>query len=78
MEDSGHAVVKQAEDKEDVVKTSKNYQEVIERVLHVLRGENEDGEGVTKESKDGDRNLLKILDMCFYCSLLTSSTPSIQ
>ena len=25
VEDSGHAVVKQAEDKEDVVKTSKNY-----------------------------------------------------
>ena len=35
-EDSGNAVVKNTEDKEDVVKAGEDYQEVVEGVLHVI------------------------------------------
>ena len=52
VEDSGHAVVKQTEDKEEIVKAGEDYEEVVERVLHILRGENVDGEAVAKEPKD--------------------------
>ena len=51
MEDSGHAVVKKTEDKEEIVKAGKDYKEVVERVLHILRGENVDGECVAKKSE---------------------------
>ena len=54
MEDSGHAVVKNTEDKEDVVKAGEDYQEVVEGVLHVIGGENVDGKGITKESKNSN------------------------
>ena len=57
VKDSGHAVVEQTEDKEEIVKACKDYEEVVERVLHILRGENVDGEDVAKESKDWNRNL---------------------
>ena len=36
VEDSDHAVVKQAEDKKDIIKAGKNYKEVVEGVLHVV------------------------------------------
>ena len=36
VEDSDHAVVKQTEDKEDIIKAGKNYKEVVEGVLHVI------------------------------------------
>ena len=42
VEDSGNAVVKNTEDKEDVVKAGEDYQEVVEGVLHVIGGENVD------------------------------------
>ena len=42
VEDSGNAVVKNTEDKEDVVKAGQDYQEVVEGVLHVIGGENVD------------------------------------
>ena len=42
VEDSGHAVVKQAKDKENIVKAGEDYQEVVERVLHITGGENVD------------------------------------
>ena len=57
VEDSDHAVVKQTEDKEDVIKTGKNYKEVVEGVLHVIWRENVDGECVPKESKESNRSL---------------------
>ena len=57
MEDSDHAVVKQTEDKEDVIKAGKNYKEVVEGVLHVIWRENVDGECVPKETKHSNRSL---------------------
>ena len=36
VEDSGHAVVKQAKDKENIVKAGEDYKEVVEGVLHVI------------------------------------------
>ena len=57
VEDSGHAVVKQTEDKEEIVKAGKDYKEVVKRVLHILRGENVDGEGVAEKSEDCNRDL---------------------
>ena len=57
MEDSDHAVVKQAEDKKDIIKAGKNYKEVVEGVLHVIWRENVDGECVPKESKQSNRSL---------------------
>ena len=57
VEDSGHAVVKQAEHKEDIVTAGEDYKEVVEGVLHVIRREDVDGEGVAKESKNSNRDL---------------------
>ena len=36
VEDSGHAVVKQAKDKENIVKAGEDYKEVVEGVLHII------------------------------------------
>ena len=57
MEDSGHAVVKQAKDKENIVKAGEDYKEVVEGVLHIIWREDVDGEGVAQESKDCNRDL---------------------
>ena len=57
VEDSDHAVVKQTEDKKDIIKSRKNYKEVVEGVLYVIWRENVDGECVPKESKHSNRSL---------------------
>ena len=69
MKDSGHAVVKQTEDKEEIVKAGKDNKEVVKRVLHILRGENVDGEGVAEKSEDCNRDLKKIKILREYIHL---------
>ena len=48
VEDSSETVVKDAEYQEDVVEAGKSYEEVVEGVLHVLRGQDVDRESVAK------------------------------
>ena len=57
MEDSGNAVVKQAEHKEDIVTAGEDYKEVVEGVLHIVWREDVDREGVAQKSKDCNRDL---------------------
>ena len=52
-----HAVVEETEGEEKVVKAGEHDQEVVERVFHVLRGENVDGETVAKEAEHADGDL---------------------
>ena len=54
-----HAVVEQTEGEEEVVEAGKHDQEVVEGVLHVLRGENVDGEAVTEDAKNPNNHLCR-------------------
>ena len=57
MKDPRHAVVEQTDGEEEVVEAGEHDQEVVERVLHVLRGEDVDGEAVTEEAEHADSDL---------------------
>ena len=57
MKHPRHAVVEETEGEEEVVKAGEHDQEVVEGVLHVLRGEDVDGEAVAKEAEHADSNL---------------------
>ena len=53
----GNAVIQKAEDEEEVIKAGEDNEEVVEGVLHVLRGEDVDGEAVTEEAEHADSDL---------------------
>ena len=57
MKHPRHAVVEETEGEEEVVKAGEHDQEVVEGVLHVLRGENVDGEAVAEETEHSDSDL---------------------
>ena len=57
MKDPRHAVVEETEGEEEVVEAGEHDQEVVERVFHVLRGEDVDGKTVAKEAEHADSNL---------------------
>ena len=61
MEDSSETVVKDAEYQEDVVEAGKSYEEVVEGVLHVLRGQDVDRESVAEKPKDSKGDLEEII-----------------
>ena len=57
MKDPRHAVVEETEGEEEVVEAGEHDQEVVEGVLHVLRGEDVDGEAVAEEAEHADSDL---------------------
>ena len=57
MKDLRHAVVEETEGEEEIVEAGEHNQEVVEGVLHVLRGENVDGEAVAEEAEHADSDL---------------------
>ena len=59
-----HAVVEQTEGEEEVVEAGKHDQEVVEGVLHVLRGEDVDGEAVAEETEHSDSDLAILKVRC--------------
>ena len=63
MEDPGHAIVEQTEDKEDVIEAGKDNEEVVKGVLHVFWREDINWEGVAKDSKDCNRDLKTVEDI---------------
>ena len=78
LEDSGHAVVKQTENKEDIVETGKDYQEVVEGACHLARGEDVDWEGVPNESKYCHNNLGNRVDFNRLNNDTCSSSDGLQ
>ena len=57
VKDPRHAVVEETEGEEEVVEAGEHDQEVVEGVLHVLRGEDVDGEAVAEEAEHADSDL---------------------
>ena len=57
LEDSSNAVIQKAEDEEQIIKAGENDEEVVERVLHVLTGQNENGKTVPDQSEGRDDSL---------------------
>jgi len=72
VKDSGKTVVKDAENEEDVVKAGESYEEMVERVLHIFRGEDINRKGVTKKSKKSERDLKEIKIDAALCSNIIS------
>ena len=60
-EDPGKTVVKDTEYQEDVIEAGKSYEEVVEGVLHVLRGQDVDRESVAEKPKDSKGDLEEII-----------------
>ena len=57
VKDPRHAVVEETEGEEEIVEACEHDQEVVEGVLHVLRGEDVDGEAVAEEAEHADSDL---------------------
>ena len=51
MKHSSNAVIQKAEDEEQIIKAGENDEEVVERVLHVLTGQNVNGKTVPDQAE---------------------------
>ena len=79
VKDSGKTVVEDAENQEDVIEAGESYEEMVERVLHILRGQDINREGVAKKSKKGKRDLKECkMDSAIFSNILSSRTVNLS
>lgn len=57
LKGSSNAVIQEAEDEEQIIKTGEDDEEVVEGVLHVLAGQDVDWETVPDQAEGGHSSL---------------------